>query len=362
MVQLTKKLLAFTIIILFIGTSVTLSTGNISKAGCKSNNPPYVPSDPNPADGSFNMTICPPNLSWTGGDPDGDDVFYDVYFGGSSPPPQVGWNQSETWFFLNNTLKFEKTYYWYIVAWDECGAYTKGPIWSFTTEKNLPPYKPSQPDPFNGDPAVPTEDVALCWVGGDPNECDTVLYDVYFDDVNPPIIMGEYKIPHNCWYIPYTLPKYKTYYWRVDAWDSGGLFTEGDVWSFTTGDPSYPSEPIINGPTQGKVGVEYTYTFNSTYESGYDLIYFVHWGDGSSESVGPSPPGVEVEATHTWHKKGSYEIRAKAQDENGLEGPWGELQVTMPRDRLLIYSLFLKFSDSYPFIQYLFEIFGRNIK
>ena len=355
-----KKLLAFSIIVLFIGMSVTPSTGNISNkpSVCKSNNPPYEPSNPNPI--GPNATICG-NLSWTGGDPDGDDVTYDVYFGDIFEINQVAWNQSETWIQLSDILDFQNTYFWYVVAWDEHGAYTIGPLWQFTTEKNLPPYPAGEPQPEDGDWIVDLENVTLCWVGGDPNECDILRYDVYFDDVNPPLTKRISEGIEDCYEIPFTLVYYNIYYWKVDTYDSGDLFTEGKVWSFKTG-CSGPSEPIINGPTQCKVGVEYTYTFNSTYECGYDLIYHISWGDGTEDIVGPCPPGVEAEVTHTWHNKGTFIIKVKASDVNGVQGPWGLLQVVVPRNKLLHYSLFLKFLDRNLSIQDLLDILGRNLE
>ncbi len=116
----------------FIGTKTkTVRVGNY---------PPYEPSNPIPPDGATN--IFPSCLEWTGGDPEGDTVVYDVYLGTKSPPPLLACNISQTIYCSPGDLLFNTTYYWQIVAWDEHGASTEGPIWSFTTRDNNPPDTP----------------------------------------------------------------------------------------------------------------------------------------------------------------------------------------------------------------------------
>jgi len=96
------------------------NSGNIHNGGDwlpLVNSPPYIPSNPSPIDGAENVDIYS-ELSWDGGDPDvGDTVTYDVYFGTTSPPPQVIGNQSETTY--NPIMEFNTNYYWKIVAWDK---------------------------------------------------------------------------------------------------------------------------------------------------------------------------------------------------------------------------------------------------
>jgi len=95
------------------------------------NNPPYVPGEPFPPNGATDVDLGI-DLSWIGGDPDGDPVTYDVYFNSSSPPSQVVWNQTGVT-YDPGILDYETTYYWRIVAWDNHDVSTEGPIWSFTT-------------------------------------------------------------------------------------------------------------------------------------------------------------------------------------------------------------------------------------
>jgi hypothetical protein len=98
---------------------------------------PYTPTNCSPADHSINVPIDP-DLSWTGGDSDaGDTVIYNVYFGTSEAPPLVSNNQSGTT-YDPGTLAYNTTYYWQIVATDDHGASTTGPLWGFTTAEAMP--------------------------------------------------------------------------------------------------------------------------------------------------------------------------------------------------------------------------------
>jgi len=97
------------------------------------NRVPNVPSNPNPVNGAVNVNKNAV-LSWTGGDPDGDTVTYDVYFGTTNLPPKVVSNQSGTTYDPPGNMNSITMYYWKIVAWDNHGASTDGPIWNFTTK------------------------------------------------------------------------------------------------------------------------------------------------------------------------------------------------------------------------------------
>ncbi len=112
------------------------------------NNPPYTPSNPFPSDKATGVDINV-NLNWIGGDPDGDLVTYDVFFGFTNPPPKVVDNQSVT-FYDPGAMNNHTTYYWKIVAWDSHGLKSESNLWMFSTEKKPP--SPSSPpiDPIVG--------------------------------------------------------------------------------------------------------------------------------------------------------------------------------------------------------------------
>ncbi len=74
------------------------------------------------------------SLSWSGGDPNPwDAVVYDVYFGAAADELDLTAEALETTAFDKSGLEGGKTYYWKIVARDDAGAQTAGPVWHFTT-------------------------------------------------------------------------------------------------------------------------------------------------------------------------------------------------------------------------------------
>ena len=100
---------------------------------CGTNHPPYTPSSPSPADGATGVSVAT-DLSWTGGDPDpGDTVTYDVYFGTTDPPTTLLCPDASSPTCDPGTLSYSTPYYWYVVATDNHGATTSGPVWDFAT-------------------------------------------------------------------------------------------------------------------------------------------------------------------------------------------------------------------------------------
>jgi len=123
------------------GNSWTNETYSFTTEDIYVNNPPYAPSSPSPSDDATGESISI-DLSWAGGDPDADNVTYDVYFSSVNPPSQVACNQSGTSYDCGS-MSYNTLYYWKIVAWDDNNASNTSLIWSFTTASASPP--PSSP-------------------------------------------------------------------------------------------------------------------------------------------------------------------------------------------------------------------------
>jgi hypothetical protein len=93
--------------------------------------------------------------------------------------------------------------------------------------------------------------------------------------------------------------------------------------------PDTPDAPV--GKISGTIRQEYIYTTQANDPDADELNYFWDWGDGSTSGwIGPYASGAACNATHTWSKKGTYQIKVKAQDLHGGESDWATLTVTMP--------------------------------
>ena len=194
-----------------------------------SNSAPNPPSHPIPADSAIEQSVAV-NLAWTGSDPDGDSLTYDVHLGTTITPPLLSLGQSGT-SFNPDTLVYDTTYYWRIVALDNHDHSTSGPTWSFRTKiRNDAPNLPSNPIPV--DSAIEQSvTVNLAWICSD-REGDTLTYDVYFGTTNPPPLVSSTQLDTT--YDPGMLDDNTTYYWQVIAYDNHNHSVTGPMWHFST--------------------------------------------------------------------------------------------------------------------------------
>jgi len=112
-----KKILVLILLVLFIGGCTPKPT----------NNPPDVPSNPNPPNGATGVVIDPV-LSWECSDPDGDTLVFDIYLGTSADNlTLIKQNYAYKSYHVMD-LAYSTTYYWKIVAKDGKGGVKEGPI------------------------------------------------------------------------------------------------------------------------------------------------------------------------------------------------------------------------------------------
>lgn len=129
------------------------------------NQGPNIPHNPSPGDGSTKQHVDV-SLSWSGGDPDPTDTAtYDVYFGTTTNPPLVSTDQPVATYTPPST-NHHTFYYWRVVAKDNHGNSTSGPVWSFLTA----PADTTPPDTsITGGPTgtIKVNSATFTWSGSD---------------------------------------------------------------------------------------------------------------------------------------------------------------------------------------------------
>jgi len=263
----------------------------------ENNLPPNQPSSPNPANGATNVPVNS-DLSWTGGDPNpGDTVTYDVYFGTSSTPPKVGYNQSAVTYDLG-TLNYLTTYYWKIIAWDSYGESTAGSLWVFSTKANNPPVF-GTPSPANGSAGNP---LSLTW-SIPINDPDSNTFSWSIQCSNGQINSGTGATNGTKTLAISGLIQSMTYTVWVNATDPGGSGLYTRKWySFTTFSDSAPPTTTIS--VTGTLGENswfispVTITLTATDDvTGVD--YTMYKLDSASWTIYTSPFTVSDDASHT---------------------------------------------------------------
>ncbi|MBN1280765.1 MAG: PKD domain-containing protein [Candidatus Thermoplasmatota archaeon] len=178
---------------------------------------PTEPSQPYPADGSNGVTVFI-TIHWLG---DGPGITYDVFFGNINPPPLVVSNQTATT-YDPGVLQKNTTYYWQIIAYNTEQQSTSGPIWSFTTTEDQPPY---QPQVIEGPTAAgPGIQLTFTAVAPDP-EGDEVHYQWDWGDGNFSDWLGPYAFGAHA-AAEYHWAANGTYDVRVRAKDGDGKISE----------------------------------------------------------------------------------------------------------------------------------------
>jgi len=111
--------------------------------------------------------------------------------------------------------------------------------------------------------------------------------------------------------------------------------------------PDTPQKP--SGTTSGEIGTLYPYTSQTMDKDGDQIYYLFDWGDGTqSEWIGPYPSGQMVIVEKEWNAQGTFNLKVKAKDTQGLESTYSDpLIVSMPKNKATTMN---------PFIQRIIEI------
>ena len=119
-----------------------------------------------------------------------------------------------------------------------------------------------------------------------------------------------------------------------------------------------PNAPDITGKTNGKPGVEYSYTFIPIDPDNNPVRLYIDWGDGTIiDWTREYASGEQVQFKHSWSEEGVYIIKAKVKDSLDVEGPWSYLEVNIPRTRTTTsYHWFEWLIKQFPMLERLMDL------
>jgi len=284
------------------------------------NTPPNTPSNPSPTDTATNVLLNT-QLNWTSGDPDGNTITYDIYFGTTTSPSKVKNNQSNL-SYAPGTLTYNTIYYWKIVAWDSYNASAEGPLWHFKTASqsgnggggsgdSTPPEPQNKKPIANASAGKPYQgfvNSAILFNGSrssDPDGNITKWFWIFDDATN-----GIGKT------VTHTYSKVGTYNVTLTVTDNKGA-TNADITTCTIIQPNRPpTKPIITGPINGTTNTSYDFTAISTDADNDTIRYSFIWGDITSYINGSKflPSNTSFTCSHRWTTPGQYNITVTATD------------------------------------------------
>jgi len=254
--------------------------------------PPCTPMSPEPADGQRIIPMGGPlQVKWQGGDPDGEILFYDLYWGEVNPPPLFagGLNKPQ----IEVLCQGDKTYYWRVVATDQKGNKTIGPLWQYNTSSlNHRPLLPQVLTPQNVKTDVPVN-TRLAWRATDPDG-DPLTYEVTLTRTNGATVF-QTTTTDNSVALPAPLEPGAHYTWTVKASDGrGGEITA--TFSFATVNHP-PAPPYSPQPSNQHTGVDHRLPMTCYVQDpeGDPLICDLYLGQASLP-VAPTISGITPDA------------------------------------------------------------------
>ena len=158
----------------------------------------------------------------------------------------------------------------------------------------------------------------------------------------------------------YTNPGNYTVIFNVTDNKSNTVTDTTYAWIQTTN--TAPNKPTINGPTHGAVGTIYDYKFTTTDPDNSIVYLYVDWGYSTNTGWrGPYDNGQQVTLSHSWSEQDTYTIKAKVKDPYEAEGPWATLEVTMPKNKMMMQSPFWyrvleRFPNTIPVLRHLLRL------
>jgi hypothetical protein len=123
-----------------------------------------------------------------------------------------------------------------------------------------------------------------------------------------------------------------------------------------------PDTPTISGPVNGIPDTDYWYYFHSDEPDGDYVCYYIDWGDGDVFNWGFwLSPNLSLGLPHSWSELGTYIIKVKTKDIFEEESDWAQLEVTIPRNKVInrpILNILQNHPNLFPILQRLLQRLG----
>jgi len=319
----------------------------------KANLPPDYGAS-NPANRSTNNPL---NIIWSIpiNDPDGDLFSWTIHCSNGQTNSSTNTNNGIKFLPLSG-LVYATAYTVWVNATDPTGSGLFTRRWyTFTTKANLPPiFGTSSPaNSTTGNPLNLTWSIPI----NDP-EGNTFSWTIQCS--NGQITSGADATNGTKTLTLSALAYATTYKIWVNATDPTGSGRYTRQWySFITLANLPPNPPTITGPAKAKIRVATDYNFTTIDPENDTIYYFIDWGDQTNSNwIGPYPSGAIINQSHTWSKRGTYTIKAKAKNINGNESAWATLDVAMPFSYNIPFPsfwqrFFERFPHAFPILRHL---------
>ena len=196
------------------------------------NSPPCKPDSPSPIDGATDVDINV-DLSWSGGDPDGDPVTYDVYLEKDDSTPDIRVSNDQVREAFDPVVDYGSHYYWKITATDEKGATTDGDVWDFRTE-SMPIIPPTITYSAPPSPVADTEGAMRTFSITTDQIVDVIV------EINGTTVQADMGVTS----ASYTNTGAAAGYWNVSAiaTNPNGTAMQTWVWNVTPRQPINPAD------------------------------------------------------------------------------------------------------------------------
>ena len=198
-----------------------------------------------------------------------------------------------------------------------------------------PTYNPSSNKPKNvppvadaGGPYFEIIDVEVTFDGSDSSDSDgdIISYKWDFGDGTT----GTGKV------VSHLYKEIRIYNVKLTVKDNSGLTDEDSTTADIRGTPnSVPTNPIMNGSTEGFVDVVINFTVSSFDEDDELISFIIDWGDGYFTITDFIPINEEFVVEHVWSSLGTYKIIVQADDGKTISSAT-KLEITIIDDESII--------------------------